>query len=249
MIVLFTDFGTDDIYVGQLKASLFAHLPDGTGVIDLLHSAPSFHVRAGAHLLAALQNPFPAGTVFLAVVDPGVGTSREAVIVQADGKWYVGPDNGLLSVAAARAAYTRTWRIAWRPDGLSASFHARDLFAPIAAAVAAGKFPVERVVERKDLNVQLGPDDLAEVIYIDHYGNAITGVRARMASRTAMVAVREWRLSYARVFADAPAGTVFWYENSIGLLELAADRASAAAKLSLEVGDMVEIIEAERASA
>src|SRR5438876_692576 len=113
MIVLFTDFGADDIYVPQVKAALLEHLPAGAVIIDLVHSVPNFEVRAGAHLLATLQERFPAGAVFLAVVDPGVGTDRDAVILQADGKWYVGPDNGLLSVIAARARKTQTWRIIW----------------------------------------------------------------------------------------------------------------------------------------
>ena len=136
MIVLFTDFGADDIYVGQVKAALLGHLPAGAVIIDLLHSVPNFHARAGAHLLAALQSGFPADTVFLSVVDPGVGTDRDAVILQADNKWYVGPDNGLLSLVAARATKTQTRRIVWRPPNLSSSFHGRDLFAPVAAWIA-----------------------------------------------------------------------------------------------------------------
>ena len=100
MILLFTDFGADDIYVAQVKAVL-AQQP-GTPILDLLHRVPNFNARAGAHLLAALQERFPAGSVFLAVIDPGVGSERDAVVVEADDKWYVGPDNGLLSVVAAR---------------------------------------------------------------------------------------------------------------------------------------------------
>src|SRR5262245_49297768 len=114
MIVLFTDFGADDIYVGQLKAALLEHLTPGGIIVDLLHSVPLYQVRAGAHLLAALQNRFAGGTVFVAVVDPGVGTARDPVILQADDKWYVGPDNGLLSVVGARAAKSQAWRIAWQ---------------------------------------------------------------------------------------------------------------------------------------
>src|SRR6185369_8758300 len=96
-------FGADDIYVGQLKAALLERLSPSTIVVDLLHSAPRFDVRAGAHLLAALQSRFPPGTVFVAVVDPGVGSARDAAVLRADDKWYVGPDNGLLSVIDARA--------------------------------------------------------------------------------------------------------------------------------------------------
>ncbi|MFN3717069.1 MAG: S-adenosyl-l-methionine hydroxide adenosyltransferase family protein, partial [Thiobacillus sp.] len=106
MIVLFTDFGTGDPYVGQVKAKLMLHAPRQL-VVDLLHEAPDFNAHAGAHLLAALSAGFPAGTVFLAVVDPGVGMPRDGVVVLADGRWFVGPDNGLLSVIAARAANTQ----------------------------------------------------------------------------------------------------------------------------------------------
>ena len=243
IIVLFTDFGADDIYVGQIKAALLKELSPNSIIVDLLHSVPPFKVRAGAHLLAALQSRFPAGAVFLAVVDPGVGTARDAVILQADDKWYVGPDNGLLSVVSARAAKSRAWRIVWRPQGLSASFHARDLFAPVAAIIAENNLSDDRIQEVEALSVKFGPDDLAEVIYIDHYGNALTGIRAASVARTDAIVVREQRLSYARVFAEAAAGGAFWYENSIGLVELAADRAGTARLLGIEVGDKVLVIE------
>jgi S-adenosylmethionine hydrolase len=242
MIVLFTDFGADDIYVAQVKAALLEYLPGGTIITDLLHSVPSFHIRAGAHLLAALQSRFPAGTVFLTVVDPGVGTDRDAVILHADSKWYVGPDNGLVSVVAARAMKAQTWRIIWRPPLLPHSFHGRDLFAPIAAWIAKGDLPVDKTEETQQLQVRLGPDDLSEVIYIDHHGNALTGLRARNVPRSGVIAARESRVPYARIFAAAPAGSAFWYENSIGLVELAANYSSAAALLGVRVGDPVSLI-------
>jgi S-adenosyl-L-methionine hydrolase (adenosine-forming) len=243
MIVLFTDFGADDIYVGQVKAALLAHLPAGTVIIDLLHSVPNFHVRAGAHLLAALQSRFPAETVFFTVVDPGVGTDRDAVILQADNQWYVGPDNGLLSVVAARATKTRTRRIVWRPPNLSSSFHGRDLFAPVAAWIARGDLPIDAIEETGELQVRLGPDDLSEVIYTDHYGNALTGLRAHNVPRSAAIAVRDHRAPYARIFAEAPTGCAFWYENSIGLVELAAKGTSAARLLGIGAGDPVRVVD------
>ena len=243
MILLFTDFGFDDIYVAQVKAALLEHAAPDSVILDLLHSVPRYRVRAGAHLLAALQERFPPGAVFVAVVDPGVGTSRDAAILQADGKWYVGPDNGLLSVVSARAVKARAWRIDWRPQGLSNSFHGRDLFAPVAALIATNKLPPDWTQELDSLRVQLGAGDLAEVVYIDHYGNALTGLRAASVPRTAAIAVRGRRLSYARVFAEAPAGSAFWYENSIGLVELSADRDGVAALLGLQVGDALRVIE------
>jgi S-adenosylmethionine hydrolase len=242
MIVLFTDFGADDVYVGQLKAALLAHASAATPIIDLAHSVANFHPRAGAHLLAALQPRFPAGSVFVAVVDPGVGTDRDAAVVHADGKWYVGPDNGLLSVVAMRAAAARTWRIVWRPGGLSASFHGRDLFAPIAASIASGELPLDKVEATAQLHVRLDAGDLPEVIHIDHYGNAMTGLRSPCVPIDAAIALRGRRIPRARTFADAPQGSVFCYENSIGLIEIAANRASAAQLLGIGIGDPLNVL-------
>jgi len=242
MIVLFTDFGADDLYVAQVKAALALHSPAGTLVLDLLHRVPAFDAKAGAHLLAALQPQFPAGAVFLAVVDPGVGTARHTALLKADGKWYVGPDNGLLSVVAARAAESRTWRILWRPLALSASFHGRDLFAPVAAWVAAGTLAADKIQETPGLTVQLGAEDLAEVVYIDHFGNLLTGLRACNVPRSATIVAGARRLRYARVFAEAPAGEAFWYDNSIGLVEIAVNAGNAATLLALEVGHPVRVM-------
>ena len=242
MIVLFTDFGADDIYVGQLKAVLVEQSQGRTPIVDLLHGVSGFRLLAAAHLLAALQLRFPAGTVFLAVVDPGVGTGREPIALQADGKWYVGPDNGLLSVVAARANEARIWRIVWRPRELSASFHGRDLFAPIAARIARGELPAEQLEAAHALQVSYGAHDLAQIIHVDHYGNALSGVRAAGLARTTSLEVTGRRIAHARVFAEAPEGSAFWYENSIGLVELAARRASAAGLLGIEVGDPLRLV-------
>jgi S-adenosylmethionine hydrolase len=239
-IQLFTDFGATDLYVGQVRMALQAAAP-GVPVFDLLNDVPAFGVGAGAHLLAALLPRTPAGSVTLAVVDPGVGSARDAVAVVADERWLVGPDNGLLSVVAGRASACVYWRITGRPEGASASFHGRDLFAPIAGAIARGAFPAERLAAAEGLGVRLPPGDLAEVIYIDHYGNLMTGLRAGTVPREARVRTASREIAYARVFSDVPGGTLFWYENSIGLVELAANQASAAALLGLGVGDPVAI--------
>ena len=234
-ILLFTDFGSDDLYVGQVEAMLDRYAP-GVRVIDLLHEAPPFDVRASAHLLAALAQGLSRGHVFLGVVDPGVGSDREAVVLRADGRWYVGPDNGLFSVVAARAASRSVWRITGHPPGVSPSFHGRDVFAPMAAAVATDDFPNESVAPAAELAVQFGGDDLAEVIYVDHYGNCFTGIRGRGVPQTNRLAAAGRELPHARVFADAEPGTAFWYENSSGLVEVAVSGGSAATVLGLAVG-------------
>ncbi len=236
-IVLFTDFGSGDLYVGQVKAVL-QRLAPGIAVIDLLHDAPAFNVRASAHLLAAMVGRFAEDSVFLTVVDPGVGGARNAVVVQADDRWYVGPDNGLLSVVAARALNSDCRRVIWQPQQLSASFHGRDLFAPIAAVLAAQGGLPEGWFEHTDrLNLEFGGDDLPEIIYVDHYGNAHTGIRASGIEGKASLLVGARRLPYARVFSEAGEGEAFWYGNSQGLVEIAVNCGSAARLLGLKIGD------------
>lgn len=237
-LFLFTDFGAADIYVGQVKAVL-QQQAGGVPVIDLSHEAPAFNVRAGAHLLAALAGQLPPDSVTLAVVDPGVGSARDAVALNADGRWFTGPDNGLLSVVAARAGTRACWRITWRPGLLSASFHGRDLFAPVAAAITRGEFPAGKAESLAGLGVDFGADDVREIIYIDHYGNACTGLRARGLARDARLVVNGHRIEYERVFSAAAAGAIFWYENSLGLVEIAVNSANAAARLGLRIGQPV----------
>jgi S-adenosylmethionine hydrolase len=239
MIFLFTDFGAGGLYVGQVKAVLQQHAPRAP-VIDLLHDAPAFNVKAGAHLLAALAARLPKGSVTLAVVDPGVGGSREPVAVLADGRWFVGPDNGLISVAAARAKKCEAYSIGWRPKELSASFHGRDLFAPVAAMLARGNRKMPKL-KKAALAVSFGPDDIAEVIYVDHFGSLVTGLRAAAVPQSRKLVINGRDIPYARVFSEARQGELFWHENSLGLVELAANSASAQQVLGLKVGDAVGI--------
>lgn len=240
MLVLFTDFGWQDPYVGQMKAQLAQAAPR-VPVIDLLHAVPDFNPHAGAHLLDALARRFPGGSVFLCVVDPGVGGPRRGAVLEADGRWYVGPDNGLLSVVAARAGQVRTWRITWQPDDLSATFHGRDLFAPLAGGIAAGGFPGEQFAEVGGLEVNFDAADLPRVLYIDHYGNAWTGLRGGLMTGETELEIKGTRLPYRRTFSEAGKGEAFWYVNSAGLVEIAANRASAAETLGLKVGDVVRL--------
>lgn len=238
MLVLFTDYGANDLYLGQLHAVLESHAP-GMPRVDLFNDAPSFNVRASAHLLAALAGRFAPGSVLLAVVDPGVGSERAAAVLEADGRFYVGPDNGLLSVVAARARQRRFWQITWRPEVISDSFHGRDLFAPIAAWIARGAFPTPKLRHVSGLDCDFGGEDLAEVIYIDHYGNAMTGLQAAGLARDARLVVQHRHFPYARVFSEVPKGEPFWHGNSIGLAEISVNSGHAARELGLEIGQPV----------
>jgi S-adenosylmethionine hydrolase len=240
MIALFSDFGTGGPYVGQVKAVLKSLAP-GAPVVELMSDAPAFKVRACGYLLAALVPPFPPGSVFLCVVDPGVGTStREPVLLRVDGRWYVGPGNGLLDVVAKRGESVEVWRVDWQPQTLSRSFHGRDLFAPVAAMLARGqKVPATPLaLERGSLDAL--PDDLAEVIYIDGFGNAMTGLRAAALKEHGVLVVGETRLRHAATCGEAGKGEAFWYYNAIGLVEVAVNQGNAAKKLGLAVGDPVK---------
>jgi len=238
VIVLFTDFGMRDPYVGQIKARLAEQAP-GQIVVDLLHEVPDYNPHAGAHLLAAFAAGFQPGSVFLAVVDPGVGTPRDGVVVLAGGRWYVGPDNGLLSLVGARNTDTRLWRITWQPEDLSPTFHGRDMFAVIAAEIARGEFPESKLSQIDKLEVEFDAGELSRVIYIDHFGNAWVGVRN--VPKDAQVSAAGKQFKYSESFGFVGKGEGFWFNNSVGLLELAVNRGNAATSFGLKVGDVVQV--------
>lgn len=241
MIFLFTDFGHEGPYAGQMHAVL-ARLAPGIPVIDLMHDAPAHEPRAAAYLLAALAPEFPEGSVCCAVVDPGVGTGRPAVAAEADGRWFVGPGNGLLGLVLRRARKAQRHRIAWRPETLSDSFHGRDLFAPVAARTAvSGTLPAEWLAEPTPEPGADWPDDLAEVIYVDRFGNAMSGLRTESVAAGAILRVNGREVRPARIFGDAPAGAPFWYGNSCGLVEIAVPRSNAAALLDVRPGAAIGI--------
>jgi S-adenosylmethionine hydrolase len=240
MIVLFTDFGLEGPYTGQMKAVLHREVP-GVPIVDLFADAPVGNPKASAYLLAAYAGWFPATTIFLCVVDPGVGGRRPPITLAADDRWYIGPGNGLFELVQRRADKARTWDIEWKPDRLSASFHGRDLFAPVAAMLARGEPPPGRLRENDADRRPDWPDDLYEVVYLDHFGNAITGVRATMMPSDARLVAAGRVLERARTFSDLPGGTPFWYENSNGLIEIAVNQGRADHELGLAIGTPVEL--------
>jgi len=240
MIVLFTDFGLSGPYTGQMKAVLAQQAP-GVPVIDLFADAPAFDPQLSAYLLAAYAPAFPVGSVFVCVVDPGVGTDRRPLVVEADGRLFVGPDNGLFEIVRRRAESARAWTIEWQPERLSASFHGRDLFAPVAARLATGQ-----TVARKDIPLSAiarpdWPDDLARVVYVDVYGNAMTGLRASQLPLNTVIFVENQKIERGRTFADAGPDGALWYENSNGLAEIAVNRGRADTGLGLRVGTDVTV--------
>ncbi|WAK00611.1 SAM hydrolase/SAM-dependent halogenase family protein [Methylobacter sp. YRD-M1] len=233
IIVLFTDFGPAGPYTGQMEAVLWQMAP-AHPVIDLLSSAPIANPRASSYLLAALRHSFPKGSIFLAVVDPGVGSERKAVVLQADGQYFVGPDNGLLNTVAVHARQVQWFEIVWRPEQCSMSFHGRDLFASVAARLACdASDDLLKPFTRHDLDTW--PVDLAEVIYFDHYGNAMTGLRYHEGLAGKSLMVDGIVMEQADTFSAVDEHQAFWYKNSSGLVEIAVNKGSAK-QLGLDVG-------------
>jgi len=239
MIVLFTDFGLEGPYIGQMKAVLHQGAPEAK-VIDLFSDVPVCNPTSASYLLAAYAVDFPPETVFLAVVDPGVGSDRDAVIMHADSRWFVGPDNGVLNTVAALGKDVKWWEITWRPEKLSASFHGRDLFAPVAAMLARGDPPPGEIID-PPAGASNWPTDLARVIYIDHFGNAITGIRASSCSEDQTLKINDHVISHARTFSDVEHDQTLWYENANGLVEIAVNKGRADHVLDINIGDAVTL--------
>jgi S-adenosylmethionine hydrolase len=239
MIVLFTDFGLEGPYTGQVQAVLQQQAP-GMPVINLFADLAPFDVQAAASLLPAYTAGFPPATVFLCVVDPGVGSARPGVVVQADDRWFVGPNEGLFAMLARQSSKLECWELA-APDGVSASFHGRDVFAPVAARLARGGDVPGDSVAVSCLAQPDWPDELFRVVYIDRFGNAMTGVRASTVADGVMLEVNGQPVQEARTFSDVSPGEAFWYANANGLVEFAVNRGRADEVLGLKTGTAFKI--------
>ncbi|MBT8445954.1 MAG: SAM-dependent chlorinase/fluorinase [Gammaproteobacteria bacterium] len=240
MIALMTDFGLAGPYVGQIHAVLAVEAP-GVPVINLVHDIPAFSITSAAGLIPAYALRLPAESVTVCVVDPTVGTPRfRPVALRADGRWFVGPDNGQFDILLQHVELERYHELEVDEARVSASFHGRDVYAPAAACLARGDACPGRAAQRHGAVSEL-PADLPEVVYIDHFGNAITGLRGSTLTADAKLAANGVMFPAARTFASVPPGEGFWYVNSNGLAELAVNQGSAAERGSLGVGSRVSV--------
>ncbi len=241
MILLFTDFGLEGPYTGQVKAVLLRDAP-GVPVLDLFADAPSQRPCESAYLLAGYAPAFPPGSIFLCVVDPGVGTARPAEAHRIDGRWFIGPGNGLFEPLIRRAAQVQSFAIPIE-GAVSASFHGRDLFAPIAARLARGLGALQAGLEpAAPARFPDWPDELAAIVYIDRYGNAMTGLRAGHLPANTGLQIGGKILRRATTFGAVGEGEAFWYENSNGLAEIAINRGRADALPGISIGALVNIV-------
>lgn len=243
-ITLLTDFGTADGYVAEMKGVLCTLAP-GVPLIDVTHDIFPQDITAARLVLARCWRRFPAGTVHVVVVDPGVGTQRAAIAVESEGRFLVGPDNGVLSPALF-ALDARVVRLPV-PITAAATFHGRDVFAPAAAALAEGAAltdlgesfttPVRlRTPQpRRDADGSLH----GEVLTIDRFGNVITNLMRREAAGTVEVEVAGRVARLVRTYGDAVAGELVALVGSSGFVEIAMRNGSAAGALGIARGEAV----------
>lgn len=254
-MTLLSDFGTVDGYIGAMKGVILSRAPEAR-IVDLSHDIPAQDVTAGAWALREAAPYFPSGTVHVAVVDPGVGTVRRPLLIAAAGQWFLGPDNGLLSLAVRERGGSGAW-VLDRPERhhqpVSATFHGRDIFASVAGHLAAGAgpsdcgTPVDRWLELAVPRVERRGDGslLGCVLHVDRFGNLVTNLEASelTSPRGLRVRIAGRELGPIRTtFADVAPGEWLAYLGSAGKLEIAVREGSAAAAGRLAAGAAVEVL-------
>ena len=256
-VALLTDYGTTDAYAGILAGAVLGKCPDAK-LITVTHEVPTFDVAEGSYLLARASGEFPKHTVFVVVVDPGVGTQRRSIVLRTRaGRLYVGPDNGLFTGVIRSQGFDRSWEITneslLRPGALSATFHGRDIYGPVGSLLAGG-LPPQRVGPPIDDPVMLPVHEPTrnagvlggQILHVDHYGNVITNIPAKwlpevcVKERHAVAVVIDGQSHpavCARTYADVSRGALLVLANAEGLLEIARNTASAAELLGARAGD------------
>jgi S-adenosylmethionine hydrolase len=246
IITLLTDFGTADGYVAELKGVIYSIAGD-VEIVDASHDVPPQDVELGRLTLARYWRRYPLGTVHLVVVDPGVGSARAAIAVQAEGQYVVGPDNGVLSPALLSSGARAVWLGV--PNSASPTFHGRDVFGPVAARLAGGD-PLDAVgtsfhdpVIRRTPDATRLPDGRiqGQVIAVDHFGNAVTNLIGHVGGS---VELDVHRLEIVRTYADVPSGALCALVGSSGLVEISQRDGSAAVALRLSRGSTVHLRQA-----
>jgi S-adenosyl-L-methionine hydrolase (adenosine-forming) len=254
VITLTTDFGTSDYFVGSMKGVILSANPDAR-IVDISHDIPPQDIEAAAFTLLAAYKSFPKGTVHVAVVDPGVGSSRSPILLAANEQYFVGPDNGLFGYICEREENWQAFQItneSYFRQPVSTTFHGRDVFAPVAAALSRGTTPEELgspITEFVKLE-SLVPIPFVEgeikgrIIHIDNFGNCVTNLTEEHLPDSAELEVNDKEITTVKKFFAEDTkkkSKVFMILGSAGFLELAAKNTSAAKILKAKRGDTVTI--------
>jgi len=259
IVTLLSDFGLRDPYVAEMKAVILTICPEAR-IIDVSHAIDKFNIKMGAFELASATRYFQKGTIHVAVVDPGVGTERRALLVETKRAFYVGPDNGLLMLAAQRDEIRHVYVIT-NPklvlSRVSSTFHGRDMFAPAAAHLANGKAPAEFGPEISDYVVPKFAKPLlkagvlsGEILHIDDFGNIITNIRGKDLEKIGIIPKRllsvrlknkPWRMRFCTAYGEVSLKTALALIGSHDFFEIAVNQGNAAKKFSVKVGDVVAV--------
>ena len=256
MITLLTDFGTSDYYVAAMKGVILSR-STGVQIVDVTHDIEPQNVLSAAYVLLGISDQFPPGTVHLAVVDPGVGSIRRGIILRTDRYYFVGPDNGLFSLAAPESAEAFAIRASsYLATEISNTFHGRDIFAPVAAALAAGvkveelANPISQITRLPSLVEARVTALHSRIIHIDRFGNGITGIERRHLGSdlpptgfSLEVIGGQVIQKHKRFYAEEPvvSGQPFLIWGSLGFLEVSVANGSAAEVLGLSCGQAVTL--------
>jgi S-adenosylmethionine hydrolase len=261
MITLLTDFGTADYFVGAMKGAILSVAADAR-IVDITHEIPPHDIEAGAFTLLAAYQTFPEQTIHVCVVDPGVGSARRPILIASQNYFFVGPDNGLFSYVLEREQNCRVFHLTnekyFRPS-VSQTFHGRDVFAPVAAALSKGVEPSAfgaLITDYKRLaplspKRASGGEIAARIIHIDRFGNCITNLTREeltdeMIAGGARLKINDIEIkSFKRFFAEdlGSPEELFGVWGSAGFLEIAAFGASAARLLGIERGQQVTLMQ------
>ena len=253
LVTLTTDFGLSDHYVGVMKGGILGICPRAQ-IVDISHNVKPFQIAEAAYVIAQAYREFPRKTVHVVVVDPGVGTSRRPILMEAAGQYFVAPDNGALAMVYAREkckvrviSNDKYFR-----QPVSATFHGRDIFAPVAAHVAAGERPsrMGRIIEdylRPGFDKHRRTSEqtwTGQVLHIDRFGNIVTNFRATdfptLKKFSLIVGSRQVSV-LARNYAQCGPGELFAIEGSSSYLEISVNQGSAAKQIGCESGAVVEM--------
>jgi len=249
-IALLTDFGTRDYYVGAMKGVMLGVNPRAT-IVDITHEIEPQNIEAAAFVLRSCYRDFPAGTIFVAVVDPGVGSKRRGIIVESKDFYFVGPDNGLFSFvidADSTICSIENDDLLHKP--VSSTFHGRDIFAPVAAHLSKGRVALEfgpRITDPVALpNIepkQISTDEFeARIIHIDHFGNLVTSITADRVADAFELKIGAVQIASLREHYEGGEPHVpFAILGSAGFLEISVNGGSAAEVLEAKVGTLVTV--------
>jgi S-adenosylmethionine hydrolase len=258
-IALLTDYGTNDPYVPQLKGAILTVNP-AAHLVDLTHEVEAFNVRQAAYLVDLATMEFPVGTIVVAVVDPGVGTTRKQLLIKTKvGKYYVGPDNGIFSRVVDREGMEKAWSLDqpkyYRNENASATFHGRDIFGPVAGHLSRGVSPDKLGTPLSKLEQialplprKMGKTITGEIVHVDHYGNIVTNIPSDFSPILQKGNLLRVTLNgqtipapFIITYNSVPVGRYCLVVNSGNLVEFAINQGSAASKLKAQVGQTISL--------